>query len=138
MRTIRRLIYGEVLSGVGFVTVCFLCLFFFFDFVEEIQSIGRHGAQQYQLVHALSYVALIGEARVVRDRATKAAHWDKAWDAFYPDRDSSVVLIEIRAQQLEVVSSTLGIAGDSRTWRPPTVQLAPPATPRPSRSRRRF
>ena len=59
MRTIRRLIYGEVLSGVGFVTLCFLCLFFFFDFVEEIQSIGRHGAEQYQLVHALSYVALM-------------------------------------------------------------------------------
>ena len=31
----RRLIYGEVLSGVGFVTLCFLCLFFFFDFVSE-------------------------------------------------------------------------------------------------------
>ncbi|MBZ4210551.1 MAG: LPS export ABC transporter permease LptG [Rhodoferax sp.] len=59
MRTIRRLIYGEVLSGVGFVTLCFLCLFFFFDIVEEIQSIGRHGEQQYQLVHALSYVTLM-------------------------------------------------------------------------------
>ncbi len=59
MKTIRRLIYGEVLSAVGFVTLCFLALFFFFDFVEEIQSIGRHGAQQYQLVHALSYVALM-------------------------------------------------------------------------------
>lgn len=59
MRTIRRLIYGEVLSAVGFVTLCFLALFFFFDFVEEIQSIGRHGAPQYQLVQALSYVALM-------------------------------------------------------------------------------
>lgn len=59
MKTIRRLIYGEVLSAVGFVTLCFLALFFFFDFVEEIQSIGRHGAEQYQLVHALSYVALM-------------------------------------------------------------------------------
>lgn len=59
MKTIRRLIYGEVLAAVGFVTLCFLALFFFFDFVEEIQSIGRHGAEQYQLVHALSYVTLM-------------------------------------------------------------------------------
>ncbi len=59
MKTIRRLIYGEVLTGVGFVTLCFLALFFFFDFVEEIQSIGRQGAAGYQLVHALSYVALM-------------------------------------------------------------------------------
>ena len=59
MRTIRRLIYGEVFSSVGFVTLCFLSLFFFFDFVEEIQSIGRAGAGRYQLVQALSYVALM-------------------------------------------------------------------------------
>ena len=59
MKTIRRLIYGEVLSAVGFVTLCFLSLFFFFDFVEEIHSIGRHGALEYQLVHALAYVTLM-------------------------------------------------------------------------------
>jgi len=59
LRTIRRLIYGEVFSSVGFVTLCFLSLFFFFDFVEEIQSIGRAGAGRYQLVQALSYVALM-------------------------------------------------------------------------------
>ena len=59
MKTIRRLIYGEVLSAVGFVTLCFLALFFFFDFVEEIHSIGRHGAVEYQLVHALAYVTLM-------------------------------------------------------------------------------
>ena len=59
MKTIRRLIYGEVLGAVGFVTLCFLSLFFFFDFVEEIQSIGRAGAPQYQLVQALTFVALM-------------------------------------------------------------------------------
>ena len=59
MKTIRRLIYGEVLSAVAFVTLGFLALFFFFDFVEELQSIGRSGTAGYQLVHALSYVALM-------------------------------------------------------------------------------
>lgn len=75
----------------------------------------------------LSYVSLAGRARVVRDRATKVAHWNAAWTAFYPDRDTSVVLIAVTAERLEVVSSTLGITGDAATWRPPTVRLRPSA-----------
>jgi lipopolysaccharide export system permease protein len=59
MKTLRRLIYGEVISSIGFVTLGFLSLFFFFDFVEEVQSVGRHAATGYRLIHALSYVALM-------------------------------------------------------------------------------
>ena len=59
VKTIRRLIYGEVLSAVSFITLGFLALFFFFDFVEELQSIGRNAASGYKLVHALSYVTLM-------------------------------------------------------------------------------
>ncbi len=73
----------------------------------------------------LSYVSLIGRARVVRDRMTKAAHWDPAWSAFYKDRDKGVVLIAVEAETLEIVSSTLGISGDAATWSPPTVRLRP-------------
>ena len=40
MKTIRRLIYTEVLRAVGFVTLGFLCLFFFFDFIDELQDVG--------------------------------------------------------------------------------------------------
>lgn len=72
---------------------------------------------------SLSYVALIGRARVIRDRATKAAHWTSAWDTFYPDRDTSVVLIAVQTERLEIVSSSLGIAGDAATWRPPSITL---------------
>ena len=59
MKTIRRLIYGEVLYAVAFVILGFLSLFFFFDFVEEIQSIGRRAASDYGLVQALTYVTLM-------------------------------------------------------------------------------
>ena len=59
MKTIRRLIYGEVIFAVTFVIVGFLSLFFFFDFVEEIQSLGRHAATGYRLIHALAYVTLM-------------------------------------------------------------------------------
>jgi lipopolysaccharide export system permease protein len=59
LKTIRRLIYGEVLKAVAFVTLGFISLFFFFDFVEEIQSLGRHATAEYRLVHALTYVTLM-------------------------------------------------------------------------------
>ena len=59
LKTIRRLIYNEVLYAVAFVTLGFLSLFFFFDFVEEIQSLGLHAATGYRLIHAVTYVTLM-------------------------------------------------------------------------------
>jgi len=59
MRTIRRLIYGEVLVAISFVALGFLALFFFFDFVDELQWVGKNGPQGYQLSHALLYVTLM-------------------------------------------------------------------------------
>jgi lipopolysaccharide export system permease protein len=59
LKTIRRLIYGELLAAVTFVTAGFLALFSFFDFVDQLQSIGRPNAGGYQLPQALTYVALL-------------------------------------------------------------------------------
>lgn len=67
----------------------------------------------------MGYVSLVGKARVVRDRPTKDAHWDKSWSTFYPDRDTSVVLIGVTPERLEIVSDKDGITGDKATWRPP-------------------
>ncbi|HUR90667.1 MAG TPA: LPS export ABC transporter permease LptG [Ramlibacter sp.] len=58
MRTIRRLIYREVLAAVVFVTVGFLALFFFFDLVDELPNVGR-GLSSYRLTQAFVYVALM-------------------------------------------------------------------------------
>lgn len=57
MKTIRRLIYVEVLQAVAFVSVGFLALFFFFDLVEELPNVGR-GIQPYRMTQVLVYVAL--------------------------------------------------------------------------------
>ncbi len=59
MKTIRRLIFGEVTYAVLFVTAGFLALFSFFDLVDQIQAIGRPNALGYQLPQALIYVALL-------------------------------------------------------------------------------
>jgi lipopolysaccharide export system permease protein len=59
MKTVRRLIYVEVVYAVLFVALGFLSLFFFFDLVDELPAVGRGGAQGYQLPHAVLYVALL-------------------------------------------------------------------------------
>ena len=59
MNTIRRLIYTEVLTAVAFVTLAFLGLFFFFDLVEDLQNVAGRHSPNYQLNHALIYVALL-------------------------------------------------------------------------------
>ena len=43
MKTIRRLIYREILVAVGFTTLAFLALMFFFDFVDQLGRVGRTG-----------------------------------------------------------------------------------------------
>jgi lipopolysaccharide export system permease protein len=58
MRTIRRLIYREVVAAVVFVAAGFLALFFFFDFVDELPNVGKAGAA-YRLTQALAYVTLM-------------------------------------------------------------------------------
>jgi lipopolysaccharide export system permease protein len=59
LRTIRRLIYVEVIYAVIFVSIGFLALFFFFDFVDELQSIGKSDTLGYGTPQALMYVALL-------------------------------------------------------------------------------
>ena len=58
MRTIRRLIYSEVLRAVGFVTLAFLLLFFFFDFIDQLGDLNEGAGRGYRLTQALVYVAL--------------------------------------------------------------------------------
>ncbi|MBN8750137.1 Lipopolysaccharide export system permease protein LptG [Xylophilus ampelinus] len=59
MKTIRRLIYLEAVKAVAFVTFGFLCLFFFFDFVDELQAVSKSSALGYGVPQALLYVTLL-------------------------------------------------------------------------------
>ena len=63
MKTIRRLIYGEVLAAIALVALGFLALFFFFDLVDELQYLGKSNGvnpgEIYQIRHALLYVGLL-------------------------------------------------------------------------------
>ncbi len=64
MKTIRRLIYGEVLASIALVALGFLALFFFFDLVDELQYLGKNNglpnaSDVYQIRQALLYVGLL-------------------------------------------------------------------------------
>lgn len=56
MRTVRRLLYADVLGAVAFVAAAFLSLFFFIDFVDELGDVGQ-GA--YRTQHAALYCLLL-------------------------------------------------------------------------------
>ena len=43
MKTVRRLLYRDIVWSVVFVAVAFLSLFYFIDFVDELDSVGRNG-----------------------------------------------------------------------------------------------
>lgn len=49
MKTVRRLLYRDIVWSVVFVAAAFLSLFFFIDFVDELQDVGRGG---YKAQHA--------------------------------------------------------------------------------------
>ena len=59
MKTIRRLIHGEIISAVSFVALGFLALFVFFDIVDQLQAVSRSAMTGYQFHHALIYVSLL-------------------------------------------------------------------------------
>ncbi|TDQ44060.1 LPS export ABC transporter permease LptG [Tepidicella xavieri] len=68
MRTVRKLIFGEVLSAIGFVALAFLALFVFFDLVDELPALGRasplDASLRYGMPQALLYVGLLVPSRL--------------------------------------------------------------------------
>jgi lipopolysaccharide export system permease protein len=63
MKTVRKLIYREVITSICLVTLGFLSLFLFFDLVDELPAIGTRsplGGEEnvYLLRHAMLYVGL--------------------------------------------------------------------------------
>ncbi|MCW5636034.1 MAG: LPS export ABC transporter permease LptG [Rubrivivax sp.] len=43
MKTVRRLLYRDIVASVGFVALAFLALFYFIDFVDTLGDIGTKG-----------------------------------------------------------------------------------------------
>ena len=52
MKTIRRLLYRDIVASVMFVALAFLSLFFFVDFVDELDGVGSRGRTAWHAVLA--------------------------------------------------------------------------------------
>lgn len=59
MKTLRRLLYNEVIRAVFFVILGFMSLFFFFDFIAEVRAVTQYAKTGYSLGYAVIYVALM-------------------------------------------------------------------------------
>lgn len=70
-----------------------------------------------------AYVTIYGTARLVNDKGEKARRWKDDWKAFYPDRDTSYLLIKVTPERLEVVNINKGVVGVSPTWQPLSVDF---------------
>jgi general stress protein 26 len=68
-----------------------------------------------------AYVSIHGTARLVNDPEEKAHRWKDEWNAFYPDRNKSYLLIAVTPERLEVINVKKGLNGDPITWDPHTV-----------------
>ncbi len=52
MKTIRKLLYKDIVASVLFVSLAFLSLFFFIDFVDALESVGPRGRSPWQALEA--------------------------------------------------------------------------------------
>ncbi|MBP6336986.1 MAG: LPS export ABC transporter permease LptG [Vitreoscilla sp.] len=61
MRTVRALLYRDLVWSIFFVSVAFLSLFFFIDFLDQLEGVGRHGMTMW---HAVLAALLVVPARL--------------------------------------------------------------------------
>ena len=59
MTTLKWMLYKEILQKVGFVTLGFLGLFFFFDTIDELKNVGQGPDRAYTLELAMTFVFLM-------------------------------------------------------------------------------
>jgi len=69
------------------------------------------------------YVTLAGIATIVDDKQELAKRWKPEWEAFYPDREATYVLIKVVPEKIELISVRDGIDGDPVTWMPAAIDL---------------
>jgi len=72
---------------------------------------------------AQAYVTILGRARLVQHPAEKQKRWKPGWEAFWPDRGESFLLVEVTPEKLEVVSPKHKIMNDPVTWAPVSIDL---------------
>ncbi len=67
------------------------------------------------------YVMIYGNAQLIDDSKKKEKYWKKEWEAYYPNKSESYMLIKVSPIWMEVLSPAHGVNNDPITWQPPIV-----------------
>lgn len=78
----------------------------------------------YQAPDGGGYVVIQGNAYLTDDPDKTEQYWKKEWDEFYPDKNSTYMLIKVVPEKLEIISYQNGIRGSSGTWAVPFVDFS--------------
>lgn len=90
---------------------------------RKVKQIKKHpGVTLYYLdSDASGYVVIEGTAELIDNKEAKKKWWKKEWEAFYPNKADTYLLIKITPQWMEVSSTPRGILSDPLTWQPQKV-----------------
>jgi len=90
--------------------------------VQQIRHDPRVTLYYANHAQATGYVAIIGKAALVDDRAEmikrKRGYWDQAFPGF-----KNLVLIKVTAEHLDVLNYSRGALNDPVTWHAPSVDF---------------
>ncbi|MCY1723305.1 pyridoxamine 5'-phosphate oxidase family protein [Prolixibacteraceae bacterium Z1-6] len=90
---------------------------------RKVKQIKKHPevSLYYLDSDASGYVVIQGTSELINDKKGKKKWWKKEWEAFYPNKAETFLLIKITPKWIEVSSNTRGIYSDPHTWQPPRV-----------------
>lgn len=78
----------------------------------------------YQAPNGGGYVVIKGDAYLTDDPEKTELYWKGEWEAFYPDKASTYMLIQVIPEKMEIISYGHGIQGPSKTWEVPQVEFS--------------
>ena len=90
--------------------------------VSEIRNDSRV-TLYYEAPDGGGYVVIQGNAHLIDDPEMKKNYWKDEWDLFYPDKNSTFMLIRVIPKKLEIISYAHGITGSSKTWAVPYIEF---------------
>jgi general stress protein 26 len=88
--------------------------------VAQIQNDPRVTVY-YAHPRGAGYVSLYGRAELVDDPEEKAARWKEEWERYYPEKESTYLLIKVTPARMDVVDYTRNIVGNEVTWKSPSL-----------------
>jgi len=90
--------------------------------VREIRNDSRV-TLYYQDPNGSGYAIIQGNASLIDDPEKKEKYWKEDWNDFYPDKNSTYILIKVIPKKLEVISYMHGITGSNTTWAVPYLEF---------------